>query len=69
MRSCFPQFIPLCAVPFFRMGFDVRPYTDGELEEMFITVPGCLSQYEMYRLAQQYAEQGKNTGKHIQEGL
>ena len=27
---------------------------------MFITVPGCLSQYEMYRLAQQYAEQGKN---------
>ena len=44
----------------FRMGFDVRPYTDDELEEMFITVPGCLSQYEMYRLAQQYAEQGKN---------
>ena len=28
--------------------------------QMFITVPGCLSQYEMYRLAQQYAEQGKN---------
>ena len=27
---------------------------------MFITVPGCLSQYEMCRLAQQYAEQGKN---------
>ena len=26
----------------FRMGFDVRPYTDDELEEMFITVPGCL---------------------------
>ena len=44
----------------FRMGFDVRPYTDDELEEMFITVPGCLSQYEMYRLAQQYVEQGKN---------
>ena len=44
----------------FRMRFDVRPYTDDELEEMFITVPGCLSQYEMCRLAQQYAEQGKN---------
>lgn len=44
----------------FRMKFDVRPYTDDELEEIFINVPGCLSQYEMCRLAQQYAEQGKN---------
>lgn len=44
----------------FLMSFDVRPYTDDELEEMFITAPGCLSQYEMCRLAQQYAEQGKN---------
>lgn len=44
----------------FRMRFDVRPYTDDELEEMFITVPGCLSQYEMCRLAQQYAGQGRN---------
>ena len=44
----------------FHMRFDVRSYTDDELEEMFITVPGCLSQYEMCRLAQQYVEQGKN---------
>lgn len=44
----------------FLMSFDVRPYTDDELEEMFITAPGCLSQYEMCRLAQQYAGQGKN---------
>ena len=44
----------------FRMSFDVRPYMDDELEEMFITVPGCLSLYEMCRLAQLYTEQGKN---------
>lgn len=42
------------------MKFDVRPYTDEELEEVFATVPGCLSQYEMYKLAQQYVECGKN---------
>ena len=44
----------------FRMRFDIRPYTDDELEEMFATVPRCLSQYEMYKLAQQYVECGKN---------
>ena len=42
------------------MRFDIRPYTDDELEEMFATVPRCLSQYEMYKLAQQYVECGKN---------
>lgn len=42
------------------MRFDVRPYTDDELEEIFATTPGCLSLYEMCRLAQQYVERGKN---------
>ena len=44
----------------FRMKFDVRPYTDEELEEVFATVPGCLSQYEMYKLAQQNVKCGKS---------
>lgn len=47
----------------FRMKFDVRPYTDDELDEVFAAIPGCLSQYEMYRLAQKYIERGENPVK------
>lgn len=43
----------------FSLSFDVRPYTVEELQGIFETSPECLSQHEMYQLAELYASQGE----------
>lgn len=44
----------------FSLRFDVRPYTMEEIPEIFIIKPECLSQYEMYQLANLRDSQKEN---------
>ncbi len=53
------EFYPSLRRTTFSLSFDVRPYTVEELPEIFETKPECLSQHEMYQLAELYASQGK----------
>ncbi|MEY8685499.1 DUF3868 domain-containing protein [Bacteroides sp. AN502(2024)] len=53
------EFYPSLRRTTFSLSFDVRPYTIEELPEIFERKPECLSQHEMYQLAELYASQGK----------
>lgn len=44
----------------FRLQFDVSPYTAEEIPEIFVTKPECLSQHEMYQLANLYDDRREN---------
>jgi len=44
----------------FSLRFEVRPYTAEEIPEIFATKPECLSQHEMYQLANLYATRGES---------
>lgn len=54
------DFYPALRRTTFTLRFDVRPYTVEELPEAFASSPGCLSQYEMFLLAEQYVSHGKS---------
>lgn len=54
------EFYPSLRRTTFSLSFDVRPYTVEELPGIFEMKPECLSQYEMYQLAELYASQGEN---------
>ena len=49
------EFYPKLRRTTFSLSFDVRPYELEELSGVFETTPECLSQYEMYLLAELYA--------------
>ncbi len=54
------EFYPKLRRTTFSLSFDVRPYELEELSGVFETTPECLSQYEMYLLAELYASRSEN---------
>ncbi|MFT0593579.1 hypothetical protein ACMSDN_23515, partial [Bacteroides thetaiotaomicron] len=57
-RLLLEEFYPGLRRTTFSLSFDVRPYTVEELPGIFETKPECLSQHEMYQLAELYASRG-----------
>lgn len=53
------EFYPKLRRTTFSLSFDVRPYELEELSGVFETTPECLSQYEMYLLAELYASRSE----------
>lgn len=59
-RVLLEDFYPGLRRTTFGFSFDVRPYTIEEIPGVFETNPECLSQYEMYQLAELYASRDRN---------